>query len=505
MTTNSQRWFRILLIAGVILAANVLLNRLFFRLDFTGDNRYTLSNPTKDILKNLDDPVTVSAYFSEGLEPQIELVKSDFKDLLEEYSKRSGGNLVYEFINPSESAETEQEAQQAGIPPITIQVRERDEQKQKRVYLGAVVKQNNQKEVIPFMQPGAAMEYALSSSIKKISVVDKPKLGFIQGHGEPAPNELTQVNNALSVLFEMVPVTLDTLTPDNYKGLVLIAPTDSFVVAEFDFLDAFLNTGKGLFVAMNRVDADIQQSRGTTISTGLETWLTQKGVTVENNFITDANCGSVSVQRQTGFFSMNVPVQFPYLPIIQEFADHPITNGLEQVLLQFASSLSFPAKDGVNVTSLAFTSGKSGTVAAPTSFDINKQWEEVDFPLNKIPVAVALEGSLTDSNVASKMVVIADGDFATNGSGQEARQVDPNSVSFMVNAIEWLNDDTGLSELRTKEVTSRPIKKELDDTQKAMIKWGNFLMPMLLIGIYGIIRLQFRNRKKNKWRETRYV
>jgi len=245
------------------------------------------------------------------------------------------------------------------------------------------------------MQPGDAVEYALASSIKKISVVDKPKLGLIQGHGEPPVNELAQVNSALSVLFDVVPVTLDTLTADNYKGLLLIAPKDSFVVAEFDFLDEFLKTGKGLFVAMNRVDADIQQSRGTSLSTGLETWLTEKGVTVENNFIMDSNCGSVSVQQQTGFFSFNRPIQFPYLPIIQEFADHPITNGLEQVLLQFASSLTFPAKDGVSVTSLAFTSGKSGTASAPTFFDINKQWENSDFPLSKLPVAAALEGKLT--------------------------------------------------------------------------------------------------------------
>lgn len=505
MTTNSQRWFRILLILGVIIAANVLLNRIFFRLDFTGDNRYTLSNPTKDILKNIEDPVTVTAYFSKDLPPQIAQTKADFKDLLEEYSKRSGGNVVYEFIDPNESEETEREAQQAGIQPITVNMRERDQMKQQRAYLGAVIKQSNQKEVIPFMQPGAAMEYALSSSIKKISVVDKPKLGLIQGHGEPAINELSQVNGALSVLFDVVPVTLDTLTADNYKGLLLIAPKDTFVTAEFGFLDEFLKTGKGLFVAINRVDADIQQSRGTSISTGLETWLTEKGITVENNFVTDASCGSVSVQQQTGFFSFNRPIQFPYLPIIQEFAEHPITNGLEQVLLQFASSLTFPEKDGVNVTSLAFTSGKSGTADAPTFFDINKQWENTDFPLSKLPVAAALEGSLTDGDVESKMVVIADGDFATNGSGQQARQVDPNSVSLMVNAIEWLNDDTGLSELRTKEVTSRPIKKELEDSEKTAIKYGNFLLPIILISIYGFIRLQFRNRKKNKWRETRYV
>ena len=103
------------------------------------------------------------------------------------------------------------------------------------------------------------------------------------------------------------------------------------------------------------------------------------------------------------------------------------------------------------------------------------------------------------------MVVIGDGDFATNGTGQQARQIDPNSASLMVNSIEWLNDDTGLSELRTKEVTSRPISKELEDGQKTMIKYLNFFLPIGLIMLYGLIRLQVRNRKKNKWREARYV
>jgi len=182
MTSNSQRWTRILLILAVILAANVLLNRLFFRIDFTGDKRYTLSTPTKNILKDLEDPVTVTAYFSDDVPAQIAQTKADFKDLLEE---------------------SERAAQQEGMQPVQVNMRERDQMKQQRVYLGAVIKHQSQKEVIPFMQPGAAMEYALSSSIKKISVVDKPKLGLIQGHGEPPINELQQVSGALSVLFDM--------------------------------------------------------------------------------------------------------------------------------------------------------------------------------------------------------------------------------------------------------------------------------------------------------------
>jgi len=133
--------------------------------------------------------------------------------------------------------------------------------------------------------------------------------------------------------------------------------------------------------------------------------LTEKGVTVENNFVTDINCGSVSVQQQTGFFSFNRPIQFPYLPIIQNFADHPITKGLEQAVLQFASSLSFPAKDGVNVTKLAFSSARSNTVPAPTFFDINKEWTNSDFTQKALPVAAALEGNLVDGIEGDGMVL----------------------------------------------------------------------------------------------------
>jgi len=505
MITNKSRWLRILLIIAVIFVANILLSRLFLRLDFTGDKRYTLSQPTKNILKNLDDPVTVTAYFSKDLPPQIASAKTEFKDLLEEFNKRSGGDVVYEFINPNESEESERVAQTEGIQPITVNMRERDQVKQQRAYLGAVIKYGNLQEVLPFVQPGAGMEYALASSIKKITVENKPKIAFVQGHGEPSVQEMAQVAGVMSVLFELTPVTLDTLNAANYKGLALVAPKDSFQLNELNKIDEFLRLGKGVYVAINRVEADIQQSRGSSLTTGVESWLAQKGVEVQNNFILDRKCGSVSVQQSAGFFSFNRQVQFPYLPIIQDFADHPITNGLEQSVLQFASSLAFTSDSpDISITPLAFTSSQSGTSDAPLMFDISKQWTNSDYPLSKLPVAAAIEGKLV-GDVVSKMVVIGDGDFAVNGAGQQARQLNPDDVSFMVNAVEWLNDDTGLGELRTKEVTSRPLKRELSDTNKNIVRWGNFLLPIVGIILFGLVRMTLRNRKKKQWREERYV
>ena len=95
---------------AILIVANLISSKLFFRLDFTADKRYTLSEATKSTLNSLDDVITVTAYFSEDLPPQLLGTRKDFRDLLEEYAKRSNGNLVYEFINPNQNDESETQA-----------------------------------------------------------------------------------------------------------------------------------------------------------------------------------------------------------------------------------------------------------------------------------------------------------------------------------------------------------------------------------------------------------
>src|SRR6266498_1420324 len=124
MKTKKSLLKFILLVTGILVLVNVVSDSYFFRLDFTADKRYTLSDATKDILKSVKEPITVKAYFSENLPPDIAKTRRDFKDLLIEYANRSKGKVVYEFINPNEKEETEQEAMQAGIQPVMINVRE---------------------------------------------------------------------------------------------------------------------------------------------------------------------------------------------------------------------------------------------------------------------------------------------------------------------------------------------------------------------------------------------
>jgi gliding-associated putative ABC transporter substrate-binding component GldG len=493
----------IILVAVIIIIINILSGIYKFRLDLTEGKEYTLSKATRDILKDLDKPVTVTAYFSSDLPPNIGSISANLKDMLIEYSNRSDGMVVYKFVNPNENDEVEGEAVQNGIQPIMINVREKDQVKQQKAYLGVVISMGEEKEVLPFIQPGSAMEYALSSSIKKLSVVDKPYVALIQGHGEPPVNEMMQVYNQLSILYNVEPLILTdtTVIPGKYKTIAMVRPTDTIPPSQLSILDDYLAHGGNIFLALNRVEGNFTYATGISFSNGLEEWLRMKGITISDNFIIDANCGAVTLQQQQGNFTVSTQMQFPYLPVINKFADTPVTNGLESVSLQFASPITFTGDSSVRYTPIAFSSDRSGSLRTPLYFDIQKQWQLNDFPMSDLVVGAIFEGRLSGDR-ESKIVLISDGDFAVGGQGG-GNMLPPDNISLMVNSIDWLSDATGLIDLRTKGVTSRPIK-ELEDNTKGLIKWLNFLAPIILIIIYGLIRMQINHNKRVKRMEVSY-
>jgi gliding-associated putative ABC transporter substrate-binding component GldG len=494
---------QLLLIGIVLIVVNILSDRFFVRLDFTEEKIYTLSDATKDILQNLDEPVTVVAYFTQGSQQEIDKVRQDLRDMLVEYANISGGMVNYEFLNPNDSPEIEQEAMQAGIQPLVISVREKDQVKQQRIFIGVKITMGETTDVIPVIQPGAAMEYALSSSIKKISVIDKPKIGFIQGHGEVPLNEMPQALTQLEVLYDVQPVDLSNneVSLSDYRTLAIIAPTDTFPAEHLSKLDDFLGAGGNIYAAINRLEGDFQSMRGNLVQTNFPDWLDEKGLRLEKNCVVDASSGTVGVRQQSGFMTFNRQIPFPYWPLIKAFdEENVITSGLSQVLLQLTGNIKFTGDTTLRFTPFLQTSKKSGTLPAPVFFDVQKEWTNNDFPLSNLTIGALLEGPI-QSQTSAAIALIGNGDFAVNGTGEQAQQRQPDNINLMVNAIDYLSDDTGLVALRTKEVTSRPLE-EIEENKRNLIKWLNFGLPILLVIIYGFIRAQINRRKRIKRMEV---
>jgi gliding-associated putative ABC transporter substrate-binding component GldG len=500
---------------AILVVANLVSSKLFFRLDFTADKRYTLSEATKSTLKDLDDVITVTAYFSEDLPPQLLGTRKDFRDLLEEYAKRSNGNLVYEFINPNQDDESETKAQAAGINPLLVNVTERDQVQQMRAYMGAILRMKDEKEVLPVIEPGAGMEYGLTTAIKKMAIKEKPVVGVLQGHGEPSLAAMPQLQEQLQILYDVQPVRLtDTIDIPGYlKALILVNPRDTISSYEFGKLDNFMDQGGGILVAYDNFLGALNSGFISTASDiGLKGWLGGKGIVMTDQLITDVNCASVGVPQQVGPFSMTAQVQFPYFPVISNFEDHPASGGIEAILLPFASALNSTNVDSSKqVVSLAYTSEQSGSESLPMMIDVQKQWAPTDFTQGTQSVAIAVEGA------AGKLVVVGSGSFMVNGEpamppgmpGQpqqppQQQQLNPDNINFVANAIDWMSDDSGLSDLRTKGITSRPLDP-VEDGTRSLIKYANVAAPIVLVLLYGIQRRQRNLRKRQRWLEGKYI
>lgn len=501
-------FIQLLIFIAIVVVVNLISDKLYFRLDFTADDRYTLSKATEDVLEDLEDVVTVRAFFSEDLPAQLLSNRKDFLDLLIEYENRSDGNLVYEFVNPNEDEESETSAQQQGISPVMINVTERDQVQQMRAYMGAVIQMGDRNEIIPVIQPGAAMEYDLTTSIKKISIEDKPKVAFLQGHGEPSINALAQLNQQLAILYEVEPYTITDTSqiPSYYRALAIIEPQDTIPPHHFQQLENFVNQGGNLFVCFSPVKGDMRSAYlqpGTDV--GLKRWFQNKGITIGNSFVVDAVSSSVSVRQQQGPFVFNTQVQFPYFPIIQEFTEHPIAQGLESLMFPFITNITINNTDSaLSIRPLVLSSDKTGLVSPGQQIDINKKWNENDFPLANEVLAVAMEGKI-GTNPNAKMVVVPNGTFAVNGdpSQGQQQQLNPDNVNFASNALDWLSDDTGLIDLRTKGVTSRPLEV-VEESTRNILKYGNVFVPILLVLIYAFVRKQANNRRKQNWMQGKY-
>jgi len=494
---------QVVIVIAIVIVANLLSNSLYLRLDFTEDKRYTLSDATEDILDELNGVVTVTAYFSENLPPQLLSNRKDFEDMLIEYEKSSGGNVVYQFINPNEDETKEQETQQKGIGPIMINVRENDRVEQMRAYMGATLQMGESTEILPLVQPGASLEYDLTTAIKKLSISEKPSVGILQGHGEESLSVLQQLQQELSVLYKVEEYRItDAEIPTTYRAIAMVAPKDTIPTDDFRKLTNYINNGGKLFVAYTNVQGDLQQGGLTTSpNIGLVDWLRQMKVDVGSDFVIDAQCATVTVSQQQGIYRINSQKQFPFFPNVTNFEDHPLTRGLDQLTLPFVSTVtSINADTTIKTSNLLYTSENSGIVNAPSFIDIQKRWAESDFGMGKQSLAVAMEGL---GNGFGKLVVVGNGDFFTNENAQQPRQVAPDHINFATNAIDWLADDTGLIDLRTKGITSRPLD-EVEDSTRNSLKYGNVFAPILLLLIYAFVRRLQNQRRRQKWMQGNF-
>lgn len=497
MKRNNTSRTSLLLTGAILVVVNLLGVNWFGRIDLTDDEIYSLSDASIELVENLPDPVTVRAYFSDNV-PALATTRRMVRDKLDEYRAYGGINFQYEFISP-DSPEDRQTAEQAGIPPLQVQVLEEDGASVRNAYMGMLVEFRDRKETIPVVQDVASLEYEMTVAIRKLSSETLPSVGFLDGYGSPSVYQgLGAINQLLSRIYTVTPVSISegslSGSPD---VLMVVAPKDTLDVGALTAIDSYIIDGGKVGFLVDQVEVDLQSGSASVSDTGLDRLLDTYGIAINDDLVRDDQSAMITVGA--GPFGLPMQMKYPFAPVATRFNEESsITNGLRSIVFPFVSTLDISsAHAGVTVTPLVWSTSQSDVQEGFFMIQPMPNMESPELSGGPFVLAASYEGSFPSaiqSGVMSeptRLVAVGDGGFIDQGEFE----VGDDHLRFVMNAVDWLLQDESLASIRVKNVQPR-VLEEVNDGSKVWIKYFNILGPPIFVVLYGLIRWRFKRSRR---------
>jgi gliding-associated putative ABC transporter substrate-binding component GldG len=529
---TAERGVQTIAVLGSIILVNVLSIYYFARLDLTRDRQFTLSDATVTTLEDLQDPVTIRAYFSKDLPPPLSSHARYVRDLLEEYYAYADGNLRYEFIDPlseetqadkekkkdvkqdifgravREQTSVERDLSEMGITPVQVRVNEDDKLEVKRAYLGIAINYGDKREVMPVVQDTGGLEYDLTTLIRKLTREKTPKIAVLEGHEGPDPQkDLGQAFGLMSQLYDVIPLDLTSSPqiPDDVDAILVIGPKTPFSEEEQKEIDRFIVNGGAAAFLLDAVKPDLQTLETEETDSGLNDLLTSYGATPEPGLVLDAECATINISQQKGFMRITQPVNYPFIPQPRSLDPyHPLTRGLSQAVFPFMSPLkvTLPESSAVEAEVLVRSSDRSWVELPPYDLNPMQPWTEDQVGAQALhDLVVTLTGTIpshfgasappaTDGEAVKGRVLVAGGSTFI-----QDQFLSMGNQALLLNLIDWLVLDDALLAVRSRGLEAAPLE-ELTDGQRNAVKYLNMLGLPLVFVAFGLVRWRMRERRR---------
>jgi ABC-2 type transport system permease protein len=558
---ESKKLGELLMLANaivIVVLINILSSDYFFRVDLTEEKRYSIKQPTKEVLEGLDDDVHVDVYLYGELNPAFERFRKSIQETLDEFRIYSNNKVHYTFIDPaaasSQQARTEFMSDLAarGIRPTNVIDTKNGERVEKIIFPGVIISYGGMEKGVMLLKGNRAqsqeveinqsiegVEYELINAIHRLTSEERKRIGLVRGHQELEGLSIAEFNNELLDAYDVFQVNLEkSKMLEDYDLLIIAKPRTRYSSLEKYHLDQYIMKGGRVLLLLDRMEANMdsvttQNYFAFPYELDLDDQLFKYGVRLNPDLVQDLTSSLYPVvtgQSGGGKPKMEL-MDWPFFPLINRYADHPITRNIDAVITKFTSSLDTVKASGIRKTPLLFTSQYSRTLTAPVPVSVNELREKLDkdqFTKSYLPVGYLLEGkfsslfknrfvpegadpnSFKGDGADSKIIVIADGDLAANvvnpRTGQpQALGFDPfTNYTFanrdlLMNAVAFLVDDNGMISARNKEVKIRPLDKNKIKEERTKWQIINVALPVLVMMLYGIGRAYWRKRRFGKY------
>jgi ABC-2 type transport system permease protein len=557
---------------GIIIVLNVLGGIFFARFDLTTEKRYTLTDTSKELLRGLDDVVYLKVYLDGDMPAGFRRLRDRTREMLDEFRAYSGNRIDYIFINPSENPDEKarndlyRQLAKEGIAPTNIQVKGTDKVEQKLIFPGAVLSYKGRDVPLQLLKSriGAApeemlnssaeeLEYEITNAIRKVTSGRDVTVAFVEGHGELKARQVEDVARGLAEYYSVDRVTIGgqlgslldrketsegTKVTPRFKAIIIAKPDSTFSDRDQFIIDQYVMHGGRILWLIESVQCsmDSLQYAPSTIalpvSVGLEEMLFKYGVRINTDLLQDVRCASIPGPSGYVGDQLQWSLQpWVYFPIVIPESQHPIVRNLNGIKLEFASSIDTISVKGVKKTVLLHTSDRSRALRTPVRVSLETMLQEPkpqQFNQRRLPVAVLLEGefksvqknrlpqAIRDSReiaykeqgVATKMIVVSDGDLIRNhvnpdgtvmpcGFDRFTQQMYGNR-KFILNAVNYLCDDVGLTSIRSRALEIRLLDRKRIERERAAWQSVNVALPILALLLFGLVNYFIRKQRYAK-------
>jgi len=553
---KSWFWF-ILTVAFIIIVASAsLLIRI--RLDLTEDKRYTLSKPTDKILSGIRNDIFIQVYLDGDIPIPLKRLKRSVKEVLDEFRVASDRRIDYEFINPASGNSQKQRDVQyqalksKGINPVNLQAGDAEGGSvRKIIFPGMIVNYNGIEVPVNFLKNNDAvpyeqnilnsmegLEYEIIQAIATISSDTIRKVAFLEGQNEIAEIGVADITINMAKFFTIDRGAIGGKPGvlDNYSAVIIAGPETEFSEKDKLVIDQYIMNGGKVIWLVEEVNVNSDSLiHGETVALyrplNIEDQLFRYGVRVNPAVVQDLDCAPIRLTVVSGGNQQIVTAKWVYYPLLNPVSSNPITRNLNKVKGEFVNYIDTVGLDpAIKKTILLTTSSFTRTLTPPLLIRLKETEiipDEKSYNRSKLPAAVLLEGVFPSSfrnrmtenliqdksfkikteSVNTKMIVIADADIIKNevrrvGSSETHYPLGQDLVTgqlygnrdFLINCLNYLVDDNGIMELRSRELKLRLLDRTRIKNER--LKWQliNFAGPVLIVILAGLIYNYFRNK-----------
>ncbi|MCW8980452.1 MAG: gliding motility-associated ABC transporter substrate-binding protein GldG [Altibacter sp.] len=557
--TNKKHITTFVVLVQGLVVLNVLSQYVYHRFDLTQDQRYTLSEAAKETIASVDSPIIVDVFLSGTFPPEFRRLQAETKQLLEEFAAYNPNiryEFIDPLEGEEDPEAIRQQLANFGLTAAQVEVREDGKISTELIYPWALAYYNDKTVKIPLLknQLGASseervnssiqnLEYAFADGFNKLVFPKKRKVAVLKGNDQLDDRYIADFFTTLREYYFIAPFTLDSAavnpikTLEQLRGFDLIVsakPQQAFTDSEKYILDQYTMNGGASLWLIDATELQTDSISGKTIAFGTDLNLTdlffKYGLRINPNLVKDVY--SAPIVLATGMENEAQYNRYPwfYNPLSASGSDHPITSNIEAVKFSYASAID-TLPNALRKTVLLSSSPITKIVGLPAEIDYDKEIpknlqvvnegpDPSEYTASETPLAVLLEGSFPSAftnrikpfplsedktqSVPTRMVVVSDGDVIVN-------QLDRNrplelgfdkmtnayygNKEFLLNTVNYLLDDSGLINIRTKEIAVPFLDPQRTAEQRSQWQLVNVLLPLVLLVLFGVVFSYLRKRK----------